>query len=202
MKRAPGSWGLNQMYGLAPVGPREATGSVCGPSLGQCQMAPDTLLDVTRWSGTTLRIATGADFTVLRALFDDPSFLNWGGSGRLPDDQIREKYLGSRQPDVECFIVHADGQAVGLAMLHAEPVGGGIDLILLPAARGHGVGRAAVALLVHQAREQRGWPRITVDPECANKAGIRFWQAVGFVPDRIVDEEPGRRPYLLMVLRS
>ena len=29
-----------------------------------------------------------------------------------------------------------------------------------------------------------------------------FWQAVGFVPDRIVDEEPGRRPYLLMVLRS
>lgn len=120
----------------------------------------------------------------------------------MSDERLREKYLGSRHPEVECFIVQADEQDVGLAILHAEPNGGGIDLILLPRARGHGVGRAAVAEPAHRARAQRGWSRITVDPDCANESGIRFWQAVGFVWGRVVDDEPGRQPYLLMTMTT
>lgn len=116
----------------------------------------------------------------------------------MSDDQIREKYLGSRLPDVECFIVQTDERDAGLAILHVEPHGGGIDLILLPEARGHGVGRVAVAELMHRARTQRGWSRISVDPDCANESGIRFWQSVGFVADCVVDNEPGRQPYLVM----
>lgn len=155
-----------------------------------------------RSSATTLRASTPEDFPALRILFDDPSFLNWGGQGRMSDERLREKYLGSRQPDVECFIVQADEQDVGLAILHAEPDGGGIDLILLPGARGYGVGRAVVAELVHRARTQRGWSRITVDPDCTNESGIRFWEAVGFVRCRVVDDEPGRQPYLLMTMTT
>ena len=159
---------------------------------------PATLLNVTRSSGTTLRATTEDDFAALRTLFDDPSFTNWGGRGRLSDDRIREKYLGSRLPDVECFVVQTDCRDAGLAILHVEPDGGGIDLILLPQARRQSVGRVAVAELVHRARTQRGWSRITVDPDCANESGIRFWQSVGFVPDRVVDDGPGRPPYLVM----
>jgi len=145
--------------------------------------------------------ATGAgDFETLRVLFDDPSFVDWGGSGRLSDDLIRRKYLGLRYPDVECFLVLLGDQAVGLAQIHAEPVGGGMDLILLPTTRGRGIGRAVVAYLAHRARADRGWSRITVDPDLHNESGIRFWQAVGFVPDRAVVDETGRLPYLVMVL--
>lgn len=157
-------------------------------------------MGVTRSSGTTLRATSEDDFATLRTLFDHPSLLDWGGQGRLSDEGIREKYLGTRQPDVECFIVHSGDQDVGLAMLHGGPGGGGVDLILLPGSRGRGVGRDAVAELVRRARAQRGWSRIFVDPDCANESGIGFWQAVGFVPDRVVDDEPGRQPYLLMVL--
>ena len=77
-----------------------------------------------------------------------------------------------------------------------------IDLILLPETCGHGVGRAAVAELVHRARRERGWSRVIVDPDCANESGIRFWEAVGFVTDRVVADELGRRPCLVMVLTT
>lgn len=69
-------------------------------------------------------------------------------------------------------------------------------------ARGRSVSRSApvVADLAHRARADRGWLRITVDPDLHNESGIRFWQAVGFAPDRAAVDETGRSPYLLMVL--
>jgi GNAT superfamily N-acetyltransferase len=141
------------------------------------------------------------DFGALRALFDDPSFFGWGGSGRLSDELIREKYLGSRFPDVECFLVLIDDLVAGLAQIHTEPNGGGLDLILLPAARGHGIGRAVVAQLVERARLERGWSRLTVDPDVQNESGIRFWQAVGFTQESVITEVSGRPPHLLMTLQ-
>lgn len=144
---------------------------------------------------------TGAgDFGVLRALFDDPSFLDWGGPGRLSDQRIGEKYLGKRAPAVECFIVQADEEPVGLAIIHTEPDGGGIDLVLLAEARGRGIGREVVRRLVELARVERAWLRITVDPDSANEQGIRFWRAVGFAPERVIRDSPDRQPYLIMLL--
>lgn len=148
-----------------------------------------------------LRRTSPGDFKILRSLFDDPAFHDWGGPGRLPDDGVRRKYLGLRFPDVECFIVLVGDQAVGLGQIHAGPdSGGGMDLILLPSARGQGIGRTAVAKLTHQARVEREWVRITVDPDLQNEAGIRFWRSVGFTPDKTVLNDPGRPPYLVMVL--
>lgn len=152
----------------------------------------------------TLKATTPADFFSLRALFDQPAFFGWGGPGRLPDSDLRRKYLGSRHPDVECFLVVVAGRAVGLAQLHAAETGdgGGMDLIVSPEVRGQGVGRQVVAQLARHARCRRGWTRLTVDPDVANEAGRAFWQAVGFVPERTVTDEPGRAPYIEMVLTN
>lgn len=77
-----------------------------------------------------------------------------------------------------------------------------MDLILLPVARGQGIGRLVVAEMVRLARRDRGWRRLTVDPDVENEPGVRFWQSVGFTPERIVTDEPGRAPYWLMVWPS
>lgn len=137
---------------------------------------------------------------MLRALFDQPVFFGWGGAGRRSDAEIRRKYLGSRSPAVECFLVILAGQAVGLVQLHVadDGDGGGMDLILVPEVRGRGLGREIVAEMVRRAHGERGWSRFTVDPDVANEEGIRFWRAVGFEPERTVTDEAGRRPYVLM----
>ncbi len=152
-----------------------------------------------------LRATSPTDLATLRTLVDDPAFTDWGGEGPLSDDDLRTKYLGARLPDVECFLVlrgdtPKDLDPVGLALLHVadEGEGGGLDLILVPRARGAGTGRAVVEMLVERARTVRGWARLTVDPDVDNPAGIRFWEAVGFVPLRRVDGAPARGPYLLM----
>ena len=146
------------------------------------------------------------DFHALRRLFDHPAFADWGGPSRVSDDQLRAKYLGARYPEVECFLVLVDDEPVGLTQLHvaderpgSSNEGGGLDLILLPATRGRGVGRAVVAELVRRARQERGWQRVTVDPDRDNEAGIGFWTAVGFQPEKRIDDDPSRKPYVLMV---
>ena len=148
----------------------------------------------------SLKATSATDFATLRALFDEQAFFGWGGGGRLPDSEIREKYLGSRYPDVECFLVILAGRAVGLVQLHVadDGDGGGMDLILLPEVRGHGVGREVVGEMVRRAHRGRGWTRFTVDPDVANEDGVRFWRAVGFEPERTVTDQPGRMPYIVM----
>lgn len=145
-------------------------------------------------------VPTGpAEMPALRRLFDDPSFHGWGGASPLSDDELAAKYAGDRLPEVESFIVEVDAEPAGLAILHDEgDRTGGMDLILLPSTRGHGVGRAVVELLVERARDVHGWSRLTIDPDLSNVAGIRFWEATGF---RAVREEPGsngREAFLLM----
>ncbi|SLN05543.1 hypothetical protein FM103_20385 [Corynebacterium xerosis] len=73
-----------------------------------------------------------------------------------------------------------------------------MDLILLPTARGRGVGSAAVNTLVKRARTVHQWAYVTVDPDLTNPDGIRFWQAVGFAPVHRCPGTPERAPYLLM----
>jgi GNAT superfamily N-acetyltransferase len=145
-------------------------------------------------------IPTGPDsMPALRRLFDDSSFRGWGGSDPLSDRQIAAKYTGARLPEVECFIVGVDASPAGLAILHADDEGaGGVDLILLPSARGRGVGRSVMALLVERAQVAHGWRRLTVDPDLTNPSGIRFWTGVGFTPVREERTTEEREPFLLM----
>ena len=119
---------------------------------------------------------------------------------RLTDNEIREKYLGLRSPAVECFIIESEGRPVGFVQYHESDHGGergGMDMALLPAHRGRGIGSAVVRLIVPFVRKQLGWTCLTVDPDVSNHRGVRFWMKAGFVPIRVIEDDD-RAPYWLM----
>src|SRR3989442_8052546 len=132
--------------------------------------------------GVVLRPTTADDIDEARRLFTEPSFYeHWDGYAK-PDEEIREKFLGHRSPAVECFFVEVDGDVVGFTQYHLaeDGLGGGMDLVLLPDARGRGVGERVVAAMADFVGSQLGWSRFTVDPEVANERGVNFWSKVGF----------------------
>jgi aminoglycoside 6'-N-acetyltransferase len=148
-----------------------------------------------------LRPTSSNDLATARRLFQDPGvYAHWGGVP-LDDSEIAEKYLGARSPDVECFFVVENGEVVGFTQCYrgAEggPGGGGMDLVLLPAARGRGIGQAVVDAVVAHVRAL-GWRRFVVDPDVSNEAGVAFWRAVGFRPVRVVADDGDREPYWLL----
>ena len=73
-------------------------------------------------------------------------------------------------------------------------------MFLVPGARGRGLGPDSARTLARYLRDERGWPRVTVDPYLWNEAGIRAWRRAGFrdVEEREPDEEHLSR-WLLMV---
>jgi RimJ/RimL family protein N-acetyltransferase len=69
-----------------------------------------------------------------------------------------------------------------------------MDLVLLPPARGRGLGERVVKTMAGFVRSQLHWDRFTVDPEVANERGVNFWSRVGFAKVRVVedDQQPPR----------
>ena len=57
----------------------------------------------------------------------------------------------------------------------------GFDLFLVPAARGRGIGPAALRLLAEHVTVTLRWPAVTVDPERSNARAVRAFGKVGFV---------------------
>lgn len=154
-----------------------------------------------RGDGIVLRPVTAGDLPIARRLFRDPGvYAHWGGEP-LDDAEIADKYLGAQSPDVECFFVVEGDAVVGFAQYYSGaeggPDGGGMDLVLLPAARGRGIGRAVVDAVVARVRAL-GWRRFVVDPDVSNEAGVAFWRAVGFRPVRVVSDDGDRQPYWLL----
>jgi RimJ/RimL family protein N-acetyltransferase len=146
-----------------------------------------------------LRPTSDGDLATLRVLFCDPTiYVHWGGEP-LSDGEIASKYLGKRSPAVECFIVEA-GRPVGFVQYHqAESrLEGAMDLVLSGGDRGRGLGASVVLLLRRFVATQLGWSRLTVDPDLSNQSGIEFWRRMGFVPVRVVSDDTGRGPYMLM----
>ncbi|ROR35378.1 aminoglycoside 6'-N-acetyltransferase [Kitasatospora cineracea] len=130
----------------------------------------------------TRLVPTGEDdLELLAGWFADPGFVEHWGGAPLSRQEVAEKYLGRRRPQVESFLVLAADAPVGYAQYwRAGPDGGGLDLVLVPHARGRGLGPdAARALLAHLVGES-GWRRVTVDPAAANVRAVRAWEKAGF----------------------
>lgn len=132
-----------------------------------------------------LRPTTPQDFPEVRSLFSDPAFAGWGGPGFRSDEQLRSKYLGGRLPDVECFLIIVGDRVVGFTQLYADGSGAGMDLILLPAERGKGLGRRVVELLLERVLST-GRSHLVVDPSPDDHAAVAFWHAVGFRGDGVL----------------
>lgn len=101
--------------------------------------------------------------------------------------------------DVEAWIVEEDGDPVGYLQVHPE----GLDMFLVPAARGRGLGPdAARAMAVHLTGE-RGRSRVTVDPYAWNEGAVRAWQRAGFVEvSRHEADGEHMAPWILLEFRG
>jgi aminoglycoside 6'-N-acetyltransferase len=154
-----------------------------------------------RGQHTVVRPATEEDVDLLVGWHADPEV------SRFWDDETftREELLGRlRRPFVDGFVVEADGEPVGYLQVwwDDEPATeGGIDMFLVPGARGRGLGPDAARAVVRHLIADRGWRRVTVDPYAWNQPAIRAWRKAGFVEVglRAADEEH-LSPWLLLAV--
>jgi aminoglycoside 6'-N-acetyltransferase len=152
---------------------------------------------VVRGELTTLRPATDADADLLVEWHGDPDVARyWDGETFTREEML----MRFQRADVDAFIVEAGDRPVGYLQAWREGDAGGLDMFLVPDARGRGLGSDAARALALHLREERGWTRITVDPYVSNERAIRAWRKAGFVDaeKRPADGEHAT-PWLLMV---
>jgi aminoglycoside 6'-N-acetyltransferase len=147
---------------------------------------------------TIVRPATAADADLLVEWHADPEVARFWDDETYTREEMLERL---RRADVASFVVEADGEPVGYlqAWHEGDHLEGGIDMFLVPAARGRGLGPDAARALASHLRDERGWRRVIVDPYLGNGTAIRAWRRAGFrdVEEREPDEEHTAR-WLLM----
>jgi aminoglycoside 6'-N-acetyltransferase len=145
---------------------------------------------------TTLRPAGAADVDRLVAWHADPEVSRYWDGETFTRAELAERLA---RDDVESWIVEEEGEPVGYLQVHSE----GLDMFLLPGARGRGLGPdAARAMALHLVGD-RAWTRVTVDPYAWNEGAVRAWQRAGFV--ELSRHEAGGEysaPWILMEFRG
>jgi aminoglycoside 6'-N-acetyltransferase len=123
---------------------------------------------------TALRRATKDDVARLVAWHNDPDVARFWDDERFTESEMRERLA---RPDVEAWIVEADEEPIGYLQVHPT----GLDMFLIPSARGRGLGPDAARAMTDHLLDDRGWPRVTVDPYTWNEQALRAWRKAGFV---------------------
>jgi aminoglycoside 6'-N-acetyltransferase len=127
---------------------------------------------------TEVRRATEDDVELLVAWHADPDVARYWDGETFTRDDMRTRLA---RPDVDAYVVETEGRPVGYLQAWREGDAGGLDMFLIPEARGRGLGPDAVRALAAALREG-GWTRITVDPYLWNERAIRAWKRAGFEP--------------------
>jgi aminoglycoside 6'-N-acetyltransferase len=146
---------------------------------------------------TTVRPATLADVDLLVAWHGDPDVSRFWDGEVYTRDELTARL---ERDDVDAFIVEVDGEPVGYVEAWTDDGrSGGLDMFLIPAARGRGLGPDAARALARDLRDERGWQPVTVDPYVWNDVAVRAWLRAGFEPveERDADDEHTSR-WLLM----
>lgn len=149
-----------------------------------------------------LRPVTADDLDLLAGWFAEPDFVRWWGGEPKSRETVAKKYLGRRAPGVESYIVEWEGVAIGYIQSWTDDGGrsGGVDLVLVPAVQGQGLGPdAGRALAEHLVG--RGWDPVLADPLLTNLVAIRAWEKAGFVSEGEWPDHPDG-PSLRMVFRG
>jgi aminoglycoside 6'-N-acetyltransferase len=145
---------------------------------------------------TTLRPAGAGDVDRLVAWHADPEVSRYWDDETFTRAQMEERLA---RADVEAWIVEEGGEPVGYLQVHPE----GLDMFLVPAARGRGLGPDAARSMARHLLEERRWSRVTVDPYAWNEGARRAWQRAGFV-ELSCHEADGEHsaPWILMEFRG
>jgi aminoglycoside 6'-N-acetyltransferase len=131
---------------------------------------------------TVVRTATEEDAALLVAWHADPEVSRFWDDETFTHDEMVERL---RRGDVDAYLVEAGGEPVGFIQSwhEGDDAGGGIDMFLVPTARGRGLGPDAARTLARHLRDERGWRRVTVDPYLWNEPAVRAWLLMEFVDD-------------------
>jgi aminoglycoside 6'-N-acetyltransferase len=151
---------------------------------------------------TAVRPATGADVDLLVRWHADPEVARyWGGQSY----SRKELLARLARPHVDAYIVEVAGDPVGYlqAWFGDKADVTGLDMFLIPTARGRGLGPDAARTLARHLLCEGGRTRVTVDPELRNEGAMRSWKRAGFRPveERDADDEHPH-PWLLMEFDS
>lgn len=126
------------------------------------------------------RAATEDDVPLLVDWHADPEVSRYWDGETFTEEEMRDRLA---RPDVDTWIVEADGAPVGLIQSWWEPdppKRGGIDGFVVPAVRGRGIMPTVARQLASDLLAQ-GWTDVTVDPYEWNERAIRGWEKAGFV---------------------
>ena len=123
---------------------------------------------------TTLRRADDGDVARLVAWHLDPDVARYWDDETFTEEEMRDRLA---RDDAEPWIVEEAGAPVGFLQVHAT----GIDMFLVPSARGRGLGPDAGRAMARQLLAARGYLRVTVDPYMWNEQARRAWRRAGFV---------------------
>ena len=148
---------------------------------------------------TETRPATEADAELLAAWHADPEVARYWDGKTYTLEEMRARLARAH---VDAYIVEADGVPIGYLQAWRDDGGCGLDMFLIPSARGRGYGPDAARALAESLREQ-GWEGLTVDPYRWNERAVAAWRKAGFEP---VEERPAgdeyTAPWLLMKFRA
>jgi aminoglycoside 6'-N-acetyltransferase len=133
-----------------------------------------------RGERTRLRPACEADADLLVSWHIDPEVARYWDDETFTRAEMLVRLARSR---VEAYIVEDEaGEPIGFLQVHEEDADGegGLDMFLIPGARGRGLGPDAARAVASHLRDDRGWTRVTVDPYLWNEAAVRAWTRAGF----------------------
>jgi aminoglycoside 6'-N-acetyltransferase len=146
---------------------------------------------------TTVRPATLADIDLLVAWHSDPDVARYWDDEVYTRDELQVRL---QRDEVDAFIVEHGAEPVGYVEAWTDDGrSGGLDMFLVPAARGRGLGPDAANALARHLRDERGWDSVTVDPYIWNDVAVRAWRRAGFEPveERDPDDEHTSRWVLM-----
>ncbi|MHB8468703.1 MAG: GNAT family N-acetyltransferase [Gaiellaceae bacterium] len=143
-----------------------------------------------------MRIATDGDVARLVAWHADPEVSRYWDGETFTQAEMEARLA---RGDVDAWIVEAGGEPVGYLQVHPE----GLDMFLVPAARGRGLGPDAARAMTRHLLDVVGRERVTVDPYAWNEPAVRAWGRAGFVEvSRHGADEEHSAPWILMEFRD
>jgi aminoglycoside 6'-N-acetyltransferase len=145
---------------------------------------------------TVVRPAGEADADLLVAWHADPEVARYWDDETFTREEMLERL---RRGEVASFIVEENDEPVGYLQVWREGDEAGLDMFLIPAARGRSLGPDAGRAVARYLRDECGWARLTVDPYLWNEPAVSAWERAGFRPvdEREPDAEHTAR-WLLM----
>jgi aminoglycoside 6'-N-acetyltransferase len=132
----------------------------------------------------------------------DPAVAAYWDDETYTREQMVERL---QRPDVDPYVIEHDGRPIGYLQAwypEADPGVAGLDMFLVPSARGRGLGPDAARTLATWLLGSGGMHRVTVDTDPSNERAVKGWAKAGFRPEGEVrdPDEWNTHPWLLMVM--